>query len=107
MFTESLSSQNSPQGRTALRQAQGPPRAPCGNPPCIAAPRSLGSFVAGFKSTVTTRINQIRNTPGLPVWQRNYHDWIIRDDGMLDRIRAYIAENPGRWEFDFENAIMD
>lgn len=36
------------------------------------APQSIGALVAGFKSIVTKRINQIRITPGLPVWQRNY-----------------------------------
>src|SRR5690606_3555908 len=32
--------------------------------------RSLGSFIAGFKSIVTKRINIARETPGIPVWQR-------------------------------------
>jgi REP element-mobilizing transposase RayT len=40
-------------------------------------PKSLGSFVAGFKSIVTERINILRSTPGMPVWQRNYYEHII------------------------------
>ena len=66
-------------------------------------PRSLGSFVAGFKSAVTKRINEIRDAPGVPVWQRNYYEHVIRDEDDLDRVRRYIAENPLRWEEDPEN----
>ncbi|MDD5090167.1 MAG: hypothetical protein PHQ23_04545 [Candidatus Wallbacteria bacterium] len=58
------------------------------------APRSLSSLMAGFKSVVTKRINAIRNTPGIPVWQRNYYDRIIRNELELKRIREYIANNP-------------
>jgi putative transposase len=56
--------------------------------------RSLGAFVAGFKSAVTTRINQLRGTPGLAVWQRNYYEHIIRNEESLNRIREYIVSNP-------------
>ena len=65
--------------------------------------RSLGAFVGGFKSVVTTRINHLRGTPGVPVWQRNYYEHIIRDEESLNRIRQYIADNPARWEFDPDN----
>jgi hypothetical protein len=37
------------------------------------------------------------------VWQRNYYEHVIRDEGSLDRIRRYIAENPMRWACDPEN----
>jgi putative transposase len=65
--------------------------------------RSLGAFVAGFKSAVTKRINEIRCTPGSPVWQRNYYEHIIRGDGELLRVREYILNNPLEWENDREN----
>ena len=68
-------------------------------------PRSLGSFVAGFKSAVTKRINEIRDAPGVPVWQRNYYEHVIRDEDDLDRVRRYIAENPLRWSEDPENPL--
>lgn len=32
----------------------------------------LGALIAGFKSSVTRRINLLRSIPNLPVWQRNY-----------------------------------
>ena len=63
-------------------------------------PRSLGSFVAGYKMAVTRRINRMRNTPGARVWQRNYYERIIRDDDEARRARAYINENPARWAED-------
>ena len=64
------------------------------------ARRSLGAFVAGFKSITTTRINALRGTPGIPVWQRNYYEHIIRNTQSLEKIRNYIVQNPLRWEAD-------
>lgn len=64
--------------------------------------RSLGALVRGFKSAVTTRINQTRNSPRIPVWQRNYYDHIIGTDREYERIAEYIAENPSNWLTDVE-----
>jgi len=66
-------------------------------------PRSLGSLIAGFKSATTKRINHVREMPGIPVWQRNYYEHVIRDQNALDSIREYILSNPARWAFDDEN----
>ncbi len=66
---------------------------------------SLGAFVQGFKSAVTREINNLRHTPGTPVWQRNYYEHIIRDDRELDRIRVYIQENPAKWQEDENNPV--
>jgi len=66
-------------------------------------PRSLGSFIAGFKSAATKRINDIRGTPGLPVWQRNYYERVVRDDEELNDTRKYIVDNSLRWAEDREN----
>jgi putative transposase len=70
-------------------------RAPLQRPP-----KSLGSFVAGYKSVVTRRINQLREMPGAPFWQRNYWEHVIRNEASLDRIRQYIENNPARWAED-------
>ena len=59
--------------------------------------------VAGFKSAVTKQINEMRGTPGQPLWQRNYYEHVIRNDRDLDRVRQYILENPGRWAEDPDN----
>ena len=61
------------------------------------APRSLGSFVAGFKSAATTRINDRRDMPGAAVWQRNYHDRIIWNERHWRNTRDYIRRNPADW----------
>jgi REP element-mobilizing transposase RayT len=37
------------------------------------------------------------------VWQRSYHDRIIRNEEELLRIQQYIAENPIKWALDKEN----
>ncbi|HEU0075103.1 MAG TPA: transposase [Dehalococcoidia bacterium] len=69
-------------------------------------PRSLGSLVAGFKSAATRRINETRNSPGIPIWQRNYYERIIRDEDELNRIRQYILDNPAKWAEDPENPAV-
>ena len=77
------------------------PSAPTG----VHLKRSLSSFVQGFKSAVTTRINTLRHTPGVSVWQRSFHDHIIRNQRSLNAIRKYIANNPINWEKDIDNLI--
>ncbi|MFN3472142.1 MAG: transposase, partial [Aquificaceae bacterium] len=49
------------------------------------------------------QINQLRHTPGAPVWQRNYYEHIIRNEEELNQIRQYIINNPLKWEMDMEN----
>jgi REP element-mobilizing transposase RayT len=66
-------------------------------------PKSLSSFIAGFKSTVTKQVNNIRNKPGVPVWQRNYYEHVIRNEDDLLQTRGYIVNNPMKWELDKEN----
>jgi REP element-mobilizing transposase RayT len=63
-------------------------------------PKSLGAFVRAYKSAVTRRINQARDTPSGKVWQRGYHDHIIRTEQAWHRIRHYIETNPARWADD-------
>ena len=83
--------------------AMGPspqPERPESTRPHGPAPRSLASFVGGFKSAVTRQINLRRGTPGARVWQRNYYEHIIRNGRALNAIRRYIRYNPLRWEMD-------
>lgn len=61
---------------------------------------TLGKIMAYFKYQSTKHINQRHNTPGTRIWQRNYHDHIIRDDADLQRLRQYIQDNPMKWELD-------
>ena len=66
-------------------------------------PGSLGAIIRSFKSAVTKRINAQRDTPGAPVWQRNYWEHVIRTERALDAIRRYITHNPARWHLDRYN----
>ena len=59
--------------------------------------------MAGFKSSVTKQINILRDTPGYPVWQRNYYERIIRNADEMDRIHRYLESNPSMWAGDAEN----
>jgi putative transposase len=60
-------------------------------------PRSLSSFVAGFKSSATKRINFLRNTPRQVVWQARFWDTIIRDKQKYEQRVWYIRDNPKNW----------
>ena len=66
-------------------------------------PHGLPEIVGQLKSYSTRRINQWRRTPGMTVWQRSFHDRIIRNDRELTATREYIANNPLRWALDTEN----
>jgi len=65
--------------------------------------KPIGRLIGAFKTVSTKHINIMRGTPGIPVWQRNYYEHIIRNDTSLNRIRAYIVNNPIQWELDMEN----
>ncbi len=58
---------------------------------------TIPSIVRGFKSTVTKQINIVRSTPGSPVWQRGYHEHIIRNEKAYTKISEYIIYNPEKW----------
>jgi REP element-mobilizing transposase RayT len=63
----------------------------------------LSKIVGRFKMVTAKKINATRETPGKPVWQRNYYEHIIRHEASLNRVRQYITNNPARWDFDREN----
>ncbi len=65
--------------------------------------KPIGRLIGAFKTVSTKCLNTMRSTPGLPVWQRNYYEHIIRNEESLHRIRQYIVGNPARWEEDPEN----
>ena len=65
--------------------------------------RTVGAIVRGFKSASTKRINALRRTPGVLVWQRNYYDRTVRNQKEMNRIQEYIVNNPLQWFYDEEN----
>ena len=50
---------------------------------------SVPAIVRAYKSAVSRAV-------GAPVWQRGYHDRIVRTPREAENVRRYIAENPGR-----------
>ena len=57
---------------------------------------TLGNIVRGFKSEAARKC-------GRKIWQRGYHEHIVRNEQDLLEIRAYIESNPIKWEVDRHN----
>ena len=64
---------------------------------------TLGTIVAFFKYQTTKRINELHETPGQKLWQRNYYERVIRNENELNDVRQYIVDNPAKWDTDEEN----
>jgi putative transposase len=80
-------------GAAPLRRENTSPRVVAG---------SLGAVVRSFKAIVTKRAHLELRLVG-EVWQRNYYETILRPGQELANARAYIRENPQKWEWDQEN----
>lgn len=63
----------------------------------------LSEIIRGFKTLSAKRINVLRKMQGMPVWQRNYYEHIIRNEADYNRISQYILTNPDNWGDDEEN----
>jgi putative transposase len=57
----------------------------------------LPLIVGYLKMNTAKRINLLRGTPGIPVWQRNYYEHVIRSDKKFAEIETYILNNPLNW----------
>ena len=58
---------------------------------------SLGAIIGQFKLAVGRQARRRQLHLRQPIWQRNYHEHIIRNEASLNDIRKYIIENPARW----------
>lgn len=67
---------------------------------------TLSEIVRQLKTFSARRINKIRDTQGVPVWQRNYYERVIRDENELSRVREYIVNNPANWLTDENNLVV-
>ena len=76
------------------------------NPKLYRKPKSISSFIAGYKSSVITKIDDFIDQNNLDLakynkdnklWQSNYHDHIIRNMEEYSRIKTYIQNNPMNW----------
>jgi REP element-mobilizing transposase RayT len=68
------------------------------NLPFRSPSNTLGSIIRGFKIGVTKWMRQ--NTEIYDVWQRNYHEHIIRNQKSRELISDYIKNNPSKWSED-------
>ncbi|MCK9451854.1 MAG: hypothetical protein M0Q90_09200 [Bacteroidales bacterium] len=69
-------------------------------------PKSISSFVAGFKSVINSKIDDYIDEHNLDIpkynrnnhfFQPNYYDHIIRNNNEYGRIKFYIQNNPQNW----------
>jgi REP element-mobilizing transposase RayT len=60
---------------------------------------TLGAIIGSYKSFVTKQIHTQFNVTNL-IWQRNYHEHIIRNPDEYAVLSAYIQDNPRRWKQD-------
>jgi REP element-mobilizing transposase RayT len=63
---------------------------------------SLGAIVRSYKSAVTRQCHQ--NNFDNFAWQPPFYKHIIRADGLLNRIRQYIINNPAKRTKNKENS---
>lgn len=75
--------------------------------PFYRLPKSISSFIAGFKSAVNSKIDDYIDEYNLDIpkynrknhfFQPNYYDHIIRNRKEYFRIKNYIRNNPKNWE---------
>jgi putative transposase len=63
---------------------------------------SIGAIVGAYKMAVTRQI--VQTLGGAPnIWQRNYHEHIIRNERDHRNVHDYILVNPLNWRTDDEN----
>ena len=55
--------------------------------------QDIPKLIRSFKTLVTKEI-------GVSIWQRSYHDHIIRDEPDYEAIWEYIENNPQKWKHD-------
>jgi len=61
---------------------------------------TLGNIIGWYKYQTTKMINENEKTSGKPVFQRSYHDHVIRSEEDYSKIWNYIVGNPMKWTED-------
>jgi putative transposase len=98
-------------GRASLQRQTTPPQRQTTPPPSAypttpRKPKSISSFIAGFKSAVNSKIDDYIDEQKLNIpkynhnnhfFQPNYYDHIIRNNNEYLRIQNYIANNLLNW----------
>ena len=62
------------------------------------------AITSGANSAIPRLISTLKRfvnkEVGIDVWQRSYHDHIVRNERDYDEIWQYIDENPLKWKLD-------
>lgn len=84
-----------PDNLHAIIRVESPDRRPaaCRGP----VARSLGAVIKVYKSHAARRIESETGFCGREVWQRGFHERVIRGLWHLGACRKYVALNPVRW----------
>ncbi len=61
---------------------------------------TISTVMAWFKYQATKEINALDGISGRRVFQRSFHDHIIRNQAEYEKIWLYIDQNPLTWEQD-------
>jgi len=72
-------------------------------PTDVPAKITVGNIIGAYKSLVANRCLELckqRSDSLGKLWQRNYHEHIIRDRNVHAQIAEYIENNPAKWETD-------
>ena len=96
-------------GRASLQLSQSSQSPESPQPQLFRKPKSISSFIGGFKSAINSKIDDYIDEQKLNIpkynrnnhfFQPNYHDRIIRDENEYYRIKNYITNNPLHWNDD-------
>ena len=60
----------------------------------------IPNIVGRFKAAVTRNVGDAFMHPAKSIWQRSFHDHIIRNKNDYEKIWEYIDTNVVRWELD-------
>ena len=88
---------HSPNNETPNNETPNDYKGEC-NSPLRGPSNTIGAIIRGYKSSVTKQLNLLNI--GCVVWQRNYHEHIIRNEKSHQTISNYIINNPANWSED-------
>ena len=60
----------------------------------------LGDIIKTYKSMCSKKCNQLNKVSGITIWQRNFHEYVIRNEKDYYIKYEYIINNPYRWNED-------
>lgn len=70
----------------------------------LSLPWSNGRIISAPTKEISTIVGQMKRIvskqAGFPIWQKSYHDHIIRNEADYRRIWEYIDTNPAKWRED-------